>query len=207
MSKEQFLARYGSAKHVDELMSKNPNTYIRDAILENPFASDTHVKKIFDHDKQYRIPSHIIRSLLNREPPPTGLHEHIIKHNYDGNIFKKTISTANKDQLDHIARYTSYNGADTILDKIVEHPLADNQTFHNLMMNQTPHVVRHFMDDPDIKPEHLETVYHNHTDHGLQFDAITHEKAPISILKDASENHPRKFIKDAASEILEQSLK
>jgi len=200
MSKDLFLARYGSAKHIDTLLASNPSAATRDNIMENPFASDAHVQSIFDRDKDYRAHSHVIRSILNRDVIPNGIHEHIVKHNYDGNIFKKAIATANKQQLDHIAKHTSYNGAGKILDKIVEHPLADDTTYHNLMANKHSHIVRHFMDDEDIKPEHLETVYHNQPDHGIQGFAISNEKAPASILKHAAEHHPVEYIRKIAAE-------
>lgn len=125
-------------------------------------------------------------------------HMLFIIHLQRTNIFKKAGETANKDQLDSIARHTSYNGI--LLDKIAEQPLADSTTYHHLMMNKHPHVVRHFMGDDEIAPEHLETVYHNQTDHGIQGFAVSNEKAPASILKHAAENHPVEYIRTIAME-------
>lgn len=198
MSKDLFLARYGSKEHVDTIMKNKPNDEILDAIVENPFSDESHVQKIFNDNGHRRIYSHVIRSLLNRPTQPKGLHEYIAKNAYDGNIFKKAVETANKDELDSMARHTSYKGV--LLDKIAEHPLADSTTYHNLMMNKHRHIVAHFMGDDKITAEHLETVYHNQPDHGLQGFAVSNEKAPASILKHAAENHPVEYIRTIAME-------
>lgn len=173
MSKEHFLAKYGSEKHIDDLLSKTKKSSVLYDMTENPNFSSGHIDKFFDRKKDF--------------------------HQEDFQNIGSYLQHSDKFQSQHLAKlidtYRPVNGKFKNSDfyriqRMISHPKATNENIDEIIKNSPSNLlIRHLNDSHenggefDPPSDHFMNQCAKHYDIKVRNSVITHDSVPDSALK------------------------
>lgn len=181
-NKKEFLARYGSVKHIDDLLN-DKSFYSPETVLENPMVTPEHHEKLFRRDgpiyyktkviKSPGFPSHMREEVMTHSNPHirgafasrsdiTDEEFHHMKHDNDPNVIHALVDEYTKpmdSKLDNRISDIIHNGPDYARSVVAKnHELASHHVYDVLSSGDTTSIANVANHNINLNPDHLKTL-------------------------------------------------